>query len=130
MKREGWEKILFQYLEKSRDARFVWGENDCCLWVGKFVDLMQGTNHVGLFYRKYKTAAGAAKIVKKLGFGTIEGIPEKLLTPIELREAKRGDIVLHQQNALGICAGRKSYFLQENGLIETETLKCKKAWEI
>ncbi len=130
MKKAGWESALYEYVAHSKDVVFTWGENDCCLWVARFVDKVCDTDYASLFDGKYNTAAGATALMQSKGFSSTEEVADAYFHSIPRAYAQRGDIVLHPQGALGICTGRKSFFLKEEGLTEIDTLECQKAWEI
>lgn len=130
MKLPGWESKLYTYLENSKGVQFAWGENDCCLWVARFVDQSCGTSYEKMFEGKYNTCTGAYAFMRDKGFENTADVADAHFHSIPITFAARGDLVLHPQGALGICAGRRSFFLKEEGLIELETLQCQKAWEI
>jgi hypothetical protein len=131
MKREGWEQHLHDYIESSRSLAFAWGENDCCLWVAKFIDLVTGRDIAGQYEVKYNTAEGAQVFLESLGYENTAAMASAHLPEIPLTRAGRGDIVMIEGGALGICDGRRSFFFVENvGLMALLTLKCQKAWEV
>ena len=131
MKREGWERDLRTYIEASRNLTFAWGETDCCLWVGRFVDLITGSNYVEQYEWQYNTEIGAQAYLDSLGFTQPADIADEHLRKIPIEMAKRGDVVEIEGGALGICDGRRSYFFVEGyGLRPVLTMKCRKAWEV
>ncbi len=119
------------YISFSKNITFSWGENDCCLWVARYVDLVSGSRILSQWIGKYNTAEGASVTLNMAGFKTPEDVADYYLLPKDKRMALRGDIVMHQSGALGICDGRKSFFLSEsNGIVEFLTINCKRAWSI
>jgi hypothetical protein len=131
MKIELWVDELYKYLADSINADFVWGVNDCCLWTAKFVDKITGSEIANQFLYQYHDEITANLFLQEQGFNSIAELADSYLNRINLKLAKRGDIVQHKTGALGICEGRKSYFLTEaDGLIEELTLSCKRAWEV
>lgn len=131
MRIDGWENILYDYLNKSKDLCFEWGANDCALWASSFVDLITGSNYASDWRGLYNTEEGAASLMAERGFANCEAIADNYLQEKILKLASRGDLVLHETGALGICAGRISYFLTPNsGLVAVMTRTCKKAWEV
>lgn len=131
MKNDGWELVLANYLREASGLSFVWGENDCALWASTFVDLITGSTHADEWRGLYDTEEGALALMQERGFADCAAIADSHLeeTPIEL--AQRGSIVLHPSGALGICDGRRSFFLlQDRGITAFPTLSCPKAWVV
>lgn len=114
---------LYDYLEKANKP-FEWGEHDCCTFAANWAkpDALKKYN--------YSTKIGAGRMLKK--HGGVEGIASTWLQEKPVAFAQRGDIVsieIHGNIVLGICAGIKSWFLSENGLVALKTEECKKAWQ-
>jgi hypothetical protein len=130
MRAELWESTLAEYLTASEKTIFTWGENDCCLWVAKFVDAITGSNIATDWIGQYSTQEEAQAFMESQGFTSPEEIADHHLSEMPITKVGRGDIVLHPQGALGICAGRKSYFLIPVGLTTLNTLQCHKAWGV
>jgi hypothetical protein len=131
MKREGWEQRLRDYINNSRLTEFEWGQNDCCLWVSRYVDSETGTEHAKEWHGRYTTETGALALMGQRGFNCPADIADACLTRKPVAHAGRGDIVSVQGGALGICAGRKSYFLVDGrGLSVLPTASCLAAWEV
>jgi hypothetical protein len=131
VRHDGWEQILRDYLARSQLLPFEWGENDCCLWVARYVDMVTGTEHTKEWHGRYNTEAGAQALMAARGFPGPFGIAEATLRRKEVTRAARGDVVSFEGGALGICVGRYSYFFVEGkGLSALPTLKCKAAWEV
>jgi hypothetical protein len=125
---ENWNEILDTYTQENHV--FSWGENDCCLFAAKWVLLSTGQDFYNLNLNKYSDALEAENYLAELGFDTHLDLVDSVLSPINKRMARRGDIIATQQNALGICLGVKSIFLNESGLIFIPTLLNKKAWRV
>ena len=131
MKVEGWQGVLYDYLERSQSLMFAWGENDCCLWVARFVDAVTGSEHARESEGQYNTEGGAYAYLESKGFFKTSDIADAYLMKKPIQKAGRGDLVMIEGGALGICDGRRSYFFVENkGLTALLTLKCLRAWEV
>lgn len=128
MRVEGWETLLADYVASA--PAFQWGETDCALWTAEWVRRCTGADHTQAWRGKYRTKAGAATLMKRRGFTGPEGIAAAHLEEIPAPTARRGDLVLHPQGALGICTGRHSVFLTETGITSFETLGCGRAWRV
>lgn len=130
MRREGWDRFLTDYIAASQNTPFEWGRNDCCLWVGRYVDYVRGSNLASRWVGAYNTASGADQVLRLIGFKNAADMADAYLPRKNISTASRGDVVMIG-GALGICAGRRSYFfIEERGLSALPTLKCAAAWEV
>ncbi len=131
MRCEGWEDKLAQYIEQSQTIAFEWGKNDCALWASTFVDSILGTDYAGQWSGQYSTEIEATELMLARGFDSPAAIPDAHLQSIPVKAAGRGDIVALPSGAIGICCGRKSYFLKpDSGLVHVLTINCTKAWKV
>jgi hypothetical protein len=130
MRVEGWESLLAAHIHAAYHQPFRWGQHDCALWASAWVGKAAGTDHGVLWRGKYKTELGAARLMKKRGYTVVEAIADAHLTVIPVPYAKRGDLVLHPQGALGIVTGRQSVFLMRERTESIDTLSCLKAWTV
>ncbi len=128
-----WQTRLADKVNELRFTAFEWGKHDCCLWAATAVEAVTGTDPAADFRATYSTAAEAVKIVENLG--GIGNLPTRWLgEPIDVRMANVGDIVLVYQDreSLGVCNGRNTLVVTDNGLYSIPTLSefCKKAWRV
>lgn len=131
MRIESWSEELYAYLEASKDLRFEWGVNDCALWASSFVDRITGSEIATQWRGQYSSEDGAHALMLARGFTSCEKIADFHLAAKPISMAGRGDLVLHQCGALGICDGRRSYFLTpDKGLGAVPTTTCQKAWKV
>lgn len=89
---EDWPRRMHAVLEAARRSDFAWGEHDCALMAIDVVDAMCGTQIAGMWRGRYKTARGAAGLLRRRG-----GI-ERVMGRLGLEErprlmAQRGDVV-------------------------------------
>lgn len=143
---DNWQSNLSELIESKRETAFVWGEFDCTQLAFMAIEAVIGVDHSGPYRGKYKTAAGALKILRKVGkvetpVQLIEGI---LGEPQAIAFARKGDIVTAIPNdeltmpsaidvfgpVLGVCYGARSFFVGEHGLIEVDTLKLERAYHV
>jgi len=130
MRKDGWELMLHNYIEASRGLSFVWGENDCALWASSWVDLCTGSAHASEWAGLYDTEEGAKELMLERLCANVDEVATSILLRKSVKMAQRGDLVLFS-GALGICDGRKSYFLTpEKGLVCVLTVQCAKAWAV
>lgn len=130
MRVPGWEGRLAAYIEAAQTEPFAWGSHDCALWAATWVQICTGGDYVSDWRGKYKTEAGAARLMLKRGYAGVEAIADDHLEEKPVRLAMRGDLVLHPSGALGICHGLRSLFVTADGLIAEKTLACPHAWGV
>ncbi|MCE9566376.1 MAG: hypothetical protein K8U57_30500 [Planctomycetes bacterium] len=130
MRVEGWELLLAEHVREAYGRRFQWGEHDCVLWAGRWVRLCTGKDLIAEWEGKYKTEAGARRIMKKLGYAVVADAVDDRLNPIPVALAKRGDILLGPSGALGVCFGRHGFFPGPDDVTMADTLTCPRAWAV
>ena len=129
-----WERHLASALATARSMPFDWGHHDCATWVFELrTELTGGPDTATRWRGRYSTCYGAAIIMRRLGWSSLEEMGRDLLgeplsTPLL---AQRGDILLGgEPPAFGICAGRSGAFLTPEGLTEVPLSACHLAWRI
>jgi len=131
MRVNNWEQILADYLQSSQNIQFEWGQNDCALWASTFADLVNGTSIAEDWRGLYGDEEGANDLMLERGFANCGDIADSHFTSKPLKRASRGDMVMIASGALGICDGRRSYFITpQKGLGAVLTLSCIKAWAV
>ena len=129
-----WERHLASALATARSMPFDWGHHDCATWVFELrTELTGGPDTAARWRGRYNTSFGAALIMRRLGWSSLEEMGRDLLgeplsTPLL---AQRGDILLGgDPDAFGICAGCSGAFLTPDGLTELPLSRCHLAWRI
>ena len=125
MRVEGWEKILFEEVEKARDKRYVLGKHDCALFAINLLGKITGVDYSTRVKGKYKNLTEAKKLIKKLGRGTNKqlhlAVSEVLhALPTSSFRGKRGDpllIAIDGVEHIGICVGAEGVVLTPKGLM-------------
>jgi hypothetical protein len=92
---ENWPSLLAAFLADEKP--FAWGSRDCCLFAADAVLCITGLDPAIDFRGRYKTAKGAARVLKK--YGGLEGAVEVIALDHGMMEvpvglAQRGDVVL------------------------------------
>lgn len=106
-----WASLLSAYLLERKAQPFAWVKNDCCTFAAGAVIAMTGRDPMADLRGKYKTRAGAGKLIARAG--NLQALASQYLgaplaSPLL---AMRGDVVLfdmgepHGPAALGICIG-------------------------
>jgi hypothetical protein len=135
MRSEGIDEALETFIENRRNAPFLWGSNDCCIFASDWVKQITGTDPAEGIRGTYSTSYGAARVL--LPFGGVEEIADacKQLKCVPRGFVFRGDIVSIMTNnntrpALGICTGRFCAYVSEYGISFIDTSKISKAWRV
>lgn len=114
---------------------FAWGSHDCALFSASAVNAMCGVDPAAAFRGTYDTQRGAAEALKEHGEGTLlktvrAWFPEEKSVHL----AHRGDLVMKDATAVGICVGRYSWFVgREQGmerLVPVPTRDCRYAFTV
>jgi hypothetical protein len=130
---DDWEQALADYLLAQREAVFAWGRMDCVLFAAGAVAAMTGADPAADLRGKYRSQAGAGRLLKQLGFANLAVAVDSVLVPVAPAAAHRGDVVMLDGN-LGLCTGRTALFLPEEGgepgLAVRATLQCERAWRV
>ena len=98
MRVQGWERALRLVVEKHLALPTQYGVSDCYVIADDAVEAVTGGR---LFRdaRRYRTAKGAARVLRRHGFLTVEDAFADRFPAIPVLQAQRGDIgVVHQPN--------------------------------
>lgn len=113
---------------------FSWGTHDCATWAFDIRrDLTEGEDIAACWRGRYRTALGAHRVMKRLGWDSLEAAGRDLLgTPLPtVLQAKRGDLVLGgPEPAYGVCVGAKVAFVAPDGLVFLSVSDCSLAWRV
>jgi len=129
-----WERRLTEAIDAARQTPFVWGAHDCAIWAFDLRrDLTGGEDVAALWRGRYRTALGAYRIMKRIGWDSLEAAGRDLLgSPLaSVLQARRGDLVLGGDDpAFGVCAGARAAFVAPDGLIFLPLITCLLAWRV
>lgn len=132
MKKNNWTLALHQQIAEFNDKPFAWGTHDCCTFAADCVLAMTGIDHLAAHRGSYKTAAGAARRLAKVG-GIEAGMIALLGEPIAPALAQRGDVVCFTSplgDTAGICMGTHIAAAGENGITHTPMVQAYKVWRV
>ncbi len=108
---------------------FKWGTNDCCTLFAKAVEATSGRD-ILRGYRGYKTKKGAAKKLRDKGHGTLVKFVKSCMgDEIHIAQARHGDIVMQDARRVGVCCGRWTAMLGDDGIAYVRTLDCQLAFQ-
>ncbi|WP_299945368.1 hypothetical protein [uncultured Ruegeria sp.] len=131
MRLEDWPLRLDRLISEARDKPFEWGTHDCGTFAADVVETLTGVRLP--LPKGYTTARGSMLAMRrKTGSSQMDGavsyfLGEPLESPLL---AQRGDIVLHETQALGVCVGQSAMCLSEAGLASVSVNECVKVWRV
>lgn len=127
-----WEQRLASAIADARALPFAWGRHDCATWAFDLRRDLTGGPDLAAFWRgRYRTALGAERVMRRLGWGSLEEGGRALLgAPLEtVLLARRGDLVLGgEPEAFGVCIGARAAFVAPEGLVFLPLSHCRLAW--
>lgn len=126
MRVENWESKLAEYIKESSEKPFKWGSHDCVGFAMGAVRVITGVDHYAPYRNKYKSRAGAVRVLAATGKSFEELISHHFIE-INIKQAGRGDLVF-TQGAVGVCCGLNSFFLTMESMASFKTLDCDFAW--
>ncbi len=133
-RRPGWELRLAEAVEAARGRPFCWGQHDCAIWAFDLRrDLTGGDDVAGLWRGRYRTALGAQRVMRRLGWRSMEDAGMALLgAPLpSVSFAQRGDLVLSTTGlGFGVCLGALAAGIAPAGLILAPIAATALAWRI
>ena len=134
MRRADWQVRLAGAIEAAREIPFSWGSHDCATWAFDLRCELTGSEDIAALWRgRYRTALGAHRVMKRLGWVSLEAAGRDLLgTPLpSVLQAKRGDLVLGgSELAYGVCMGAKVAFVAPDGLVFISLSDCSLTWRV
>jgi len=133
-RRPGWERRLVDTIEAARGQPFSWGRHDCATFAFDLRREIAGGYDVAALWRgRYTTPRGAVRVMRRLGWQTLEAAGRDLLSePLpSVHLAQRGDLVLANTGlGFGICLGARAAGIAPEGLILVPLSSCALAWRI
>ena len=125
-----WPTRLNDHIEEWRHKKFEWGKADCALFCLYAEKAICGSSRFDDFIGKYRSAAGSARALLKIGAGDLAASVGARLREIKVLEAQRGDVALIDTplgDALSSGVGDKVAALGKDGLIFLPLMSAKKA---
>ncbi|CAN1576019.1 hypothetical protein MCELHM10_03876 [Paracoccaceae bacterium] len=129
-----WERLLVEAIEAARDQPLCWGRHDCATFAFDLRrDLAGGHDVAALWRGRYTTARGAVRVMRRLGWQTLEAAGRDLLgEPLpSVHLAQRGDLVLANTGlGFGVCLGARAAGIAPGGLVLVPMSACALAWRV
>jgi hypothetical protein len=130
----GWERHLAEAIEAARDRPFRWGRHDCATFAFDLRREIAGGHDVAALWRgRYTTARGALRVMRRLGWSSLEAAGRDLLgEPLpSVHLAQRGDLVLADSGlGFGVCLGARAAGIAPSGLVLVSITVCALAWRV
>ena len=129
-----WERLLAAAIDTARAKPFVWGVHDCPAFAFETRMILTGGEDVAALWRgRYTTALGGERVMRRLGWASLEEMGCSLLgdpRPSVLL-AGRGDVVLADTGlGFGICTGASAVGMAPEGLVTVPLMSCRLAWSV
>lgn len=88
-----WDRRLARVTEHHMSLPGEWGVSDCLLTAGDAIEAVTGTDLLAPFRGRYKTEAGAARLMRRNGCETVDDVFRAFfaLEPVGRLMAQRGD---------------------------------------
>ena len=128
-----WPTRLNNHIEEWRHKKFEWGKADCALFCLYAEKAICGSSRFDDFIGKYRSAAGSARALLKIGAGDLATSVGARLREIKVLEAQRGDVALIDTplgDALSLVIGDKVAAMGKDGLIFLPLSAAKQAWKV
>jgi hypothetical protein len=130
-----WTERLAELVEERRQAPFAWGSQDCCLFAADAVVAVTGGDPAAAWRGKYRTEAGAERLLGALG---LEGTVAQALADFGLQEcppafAQRGDLAIVASGNLptvGVVLGDAVAAPGPDGLAFVPLTSASRAWGV
>ncbi len=121
-----------------RGRSFQWGVHDCCTFACDVIRDAGGVDYAAPFRGRYRSAAGAARVLRRFAGGGLEAAAEKIAQDNGLEEvpplmAQRGDFVLldaAEGPALGVCLGATFIAAGPAGAVSLPLKRARRAWRV
>ncbi|WP_139975848.1 hypothetical protein [Ochrobactrum sp. CGA5] len=103
MRHPEWEKRLVAVTEAHLNTPMVWGKSDCVLLAADVVEAVRGDDPASDIRGKYKSNAGAYRLIKQRGFNTVSDVLSSQFEEIPAAMAQRGDLGVYENTAGYFC---------------------------
>ena len=104
MRHQDWPTRMDEALRDCAQREFRYGRFDCCVFVAYVLEAMTGHDYLAAW--RYSNRYEAQELVRE--YAGLEGaVSQELGAPIPVKQAKRGDVVMVEDDggSLGICVG-------------------------
>lgn len=133
MKKEGWEKILSDYIQEQSRTPFSWGTYDCVTFVSGYCQLVTGKCTNETVSGKYSSKETALALYESLGQSPID-IMDGFFNRVQPSFAQRGDVAFKWRDdgfSFGIIDGGYAVFkVDGTGLLREKIRTMDVVWRV
>lgn len=137
MRLPNWRGRLTAFTDAIRRSPFDWtGQHDCALGLAaRAVEAMTGDDVGAPFRGRYKSEAGALRVLRSQGVADVADVVAGLLQEVPVSMAAEGDIVSFSDggpfgSALGVVIGERVLVLRPEGLATMGLLDASRAFRV
>jgi hypothetical protein len=113
-----WESRLGRLVSETHGRRFAWGDLDCCLWAAAAVEAQTGVDHAEGIRGTYDDAAGAARVVRRMGgLRGIGALAGPVVAPLMVRHGDIGIVRSNGKPVLAVFGGQTWLVVTSQGLL-------------
>ncbi|WP_435657266.1 DUF6950 family protein [Brucella pituitosa] len=98
-----WEKRLVAVTEAHLVTPLVWGKSDCLLTTCDAIEAMTGVDPAADIRGKYKSKAGAYRLIKQRGYDSLGAVLADRFEEIGTAMAQRGDVGIFEKTVGYLC---------------------------
>lgn len=138
-----WRRRLERFIDEAERTPFAWGTADCGPeWAGRAIEAVLGIDIAAQFRGRYRTATGAAMVIRRAGHRDLANLVRALLAEatgadceIHPSVARYGDLMAIPELTgvgwvLGICNGERILVRRADGKGTVERLAATRAWRL
>jgi hypothetical protein len=134
----GWERGYVATVDHHLQKPFEWGVSDCLILPADLCEAMCGRQPFPPKLRRYTTALGAAKLMAKLGFETVEDALANFFPPVSRLSVRRGDCGVYEQqvdgkpvlSAMIVLGDHSAVGKGENGIVRVDVSRLRSTFAI
>lgn len=131
-----WRKRFETFMDETVLVPFEWGQADCGpAFIGGLVLALTGEDVAQRWRDRYRSRAGALRVLRNSGFGNLGDLVAAELPEIHPSRATIGDVMAIKSDdafghALGICNGASVFVRRPDGLGLVDLLACERAFRV
>ena len=137
MRLPNWRRRLKDFIDRVRKTPLDYEHFDCGpAWAGELVRELTGEDPAAPFRGRYKSRAGALRVMRATGHADLASLVSTLLPAWEhASQARVGDLVAVPTPgpfgySLGICNGATIFVLRDDGVGVMDLLAASHAWRV
>ncbi len=130
---QDWDRRLASLVNRHMRLPGEWGASDCLLTVADAIEAVTGIDPAKGVRGRYKTEAGAAKLLLKRGYADVEQALSDRFPPVGRLLAMRGDVGVIERNGMlsaGFVCDRGFAVKSESGLSFVSQTAIKTAFKV